>query len=953
MTKGGKLKAKQVKDFLDASYKKTAPNQLDGYILDKDLSTDTAKVYYNPTTNKAVVAHRGTKGLMDWGNNLAYAIGAYERTNRFKKGKAVQDKAEAKYGKQNISTLGHSQGAILARKLGKDTKEIINVNPAYGFEKPSANEYNIRSGSDVVSGLYAPVAKTREILYPRFSKHHDITIKSENPKDVVGEHSYNILDRLGEREIGEGGSLNSSSNIYMRRVGGRRSQDIDWTGGAIDGYNLDEAHTAMTGEKPQFSTFDPSILQRPPNALFNLGQSTKRPQTNLFAGRRNPTANVAQQLNDLVNQNHHIHMLLSDDNPNFAEIEQLLNNMVELYNHLEGHIPQHLLFLYNHIGTLLNNNLDLFQNLQPAGGAVKKGGANGSDDEEGTSDSEKDTSENESETDLTNLASHLASNDLMIWSNEELREEIDTINEMVENIEISLGFLDAGPTLQDEIKELRIIRDYLAKIENQVHINGDDEELRKFCMNLLGRLDIAIDEAEDIQLAEPEPPVKKPRGSGRKKGGIRSAEEIQQAHQAHQANQQQQIQQQQQQAHQQLQQNLNALLEHLNQPEPQPKRQRKGNGRKLDLTEEEKKERKSKRNREAYLRRKQNPEEYEKILENSRAYQQKPETKERVKEAYLKRKQNPEEYEKILEQNRAYKAKVKDDPAYKQKKNEDNAKRTASIKADPEKLRIEREKERERSKRYNEKMKDDPAFKQKKNEDNAKRTALIKADPEKLRIRREKDRERKRIKRQKIKEQKSKKKESSSEEELDPLDIYNEDFDNDDFDDFNFEPPEPDNQPLLANGRKKACWKGYEQYGMKTKKGKQVPNCIPIKKGGKIPKKSKSHIELETNPIPPPTPRPLPQPSLNDLIPTFTTRPRINPILNFQEGYGRQKAKQIDFEDVKWGTFKNLFQRYNKAHPNKPLKDLHELANLIIKHPQDFSKVAHKKALFYKNIIEK
>ena len=28
---------------------------------------------------------------------------------------------------------------------------------------------------------------------------------------------------------------------------------------------------------------------------------------------------------------------------------------------------------------------------------------------------------------------------------------------------------------------------------------------------------------------------------------------------------------------------------------------------------------------------------------------------------------------------------------------------------------------------------------------------------------------------------------------------------------------------------KKACWKGYEAVGMKTKNGKKVPNCVPIK----------------------------------------------------------------------------------------------------------------------------
>lgn len=29
---------------------------------------------------------------------------------------------------------------------------------------------------------------------------------------------------------------------------------------------------------------------------------------------------------------------------------------------------------------------------------------------------------------------------------------------------------------------------------------------------------------------------------------------------------------------------------------------------------------------------------------------------------------------------------------------------------------------------------------------------------------------------------------------------------------------------------KKACWKGYEAVGMKTKNGRKVPNCVPVKK---------------------------------------------------------------------------------------------------------------------------
>ena len=29
---------------------------------------------------------------------------------------------------------------------------------------------------------------------------------------------------------------------------------------------------------------------------------------------------------------------------------------------------------------------------------------------------------------------------------------------------------------------------------------------------------------------------------------------------------------------------------------------------------------------------------------------------------------------------------------------------------------------------------------------------------------------------------------------------------------------------------KNPCWKGYEAYGMKTKNGRKVPNCVPKKK---------------------------------------------------------------------------------------------------------------------------
>ena len=36
---------------------------------------------------------------------------------------------------------------------------------------------------------------------------------------------------------------------------------------------------------------------------------------------------------------------------------------------------------------------------------------------------------------------------------------------------------------------------------------------------------------------------------------------------------------------------------------------------------------------------------------------------------------------------------------------------------------------------------------------------------------------------------------------------------------------------------KKPCWKNYEMIGMKVKKGRLVPNCVPKKKKKQLKKK--------------------------------------------------------------------------------------------------------------------
>jgi len=90
------------------------------------------------------------------------------------------------------------------------------------------------------------------------------------------------------------------------------------------------------------------------------------------------------------------------------------------------------------------------------------------------------------------------------------------------------------------------------------------------------------------------------------------------------------------------------------------------------------------------------------------------------------------------------------------------------------------------------------------------------------------------------------------------------------------------------------CWEGYEMVGMKKKKGKKVPNCVP--KGGELP----------------------------------------------------------DFENIKWNTFKALYNRFLKKNPEfkDKIEDLQHFAHFVISNPDKFSKIAEKKALFYQNILK-
>jgi hypothetical protein len=116
------MKLSDINQIGITSYKKNKDVQdVAGYLLDRNLSKREAKVFHNPETGKTIIANRGTQGAADWANNVAYVTGNYGKTNRFKHAEKVQKRAIDKYGEVDAN-VGHSQGAVIARKMGKKGK---------------------------------------------------------------------------------------------------------------------------------------------------------------------------------------------------------------------------------------------------------------------------------------------------------------------------------------------------------------------------------------------------------------------------------------------------------------------------------------------------------------------------------------------------------------------------------------------------------------------------------------------------------------------------------------------------------------------------------------------------------------------------------------------------------------------------------------------------------------
>ena len=102
-----------LQSMLDRTYQKeNLP--VENYVADATLSDNRVKVFHDPTTNHTVVAHRGSSGVRDWLIENPLYLFNVEAGYGWNNSKRRQKAAEKKYGTENLTTIGHSKGALHA-----------------------------------------------------------------------------------------------------------------------------------------------------------------------------------------------------------------------------------------------------------------------------------------------------------------------------------------------------------------------------------------------------------------------------------------------------------------------------------------------------------------------------------------------------------------------------------------------------------------------------------------------------------------------------------------------------------------------------------------------------------------------------------------------------------------------------------------------------------------------
>ena len=218
----------------DAAYRGAA---VKGYKIDTQLSSPDRTVYYDPDTNKATIAFRGTdvhhknNFWRDLGADVSIFFGAEKLNHRFKNAEKVTRAAIEKYGKDNVRVTGHSlggsEGMYVSNKLGV---EAVVFNPGVGPGDLIRETFHKSNYSNVTENLVLgdPVA-TLSVRETGFKKKN---IQYKPIGKLVAKQGWNALKGTAELALIEAGIpeaaplINAGRKVGKFRTGVSIAKDI-------------------------------------------------------------------------------------------------------------------------------------------------------------------------------------------------------------------------------------------------------------------------------------------------------------------------------------------------------------------------------------------------------------------------------------------------------------------------------------------------------------------------------------------------------------------------------------------------------------------------------------------------------------------------------------------------------------------------------------------------------
>jgi len=178
-------------DVLSNGYKdkKKKSKNLNGYVMDEQLSNKHYQTYYDPKDKKLLFNVTGTRPTAsDWLNNINLGLGiGFKESKRYKEShKALRD-AKQKYNVQNAVVSGHSKGGLIANYISSKDDSVVTLDAAQSIgNKSQSSSKNYRTNSDIVSLLGA-------------NKHNTINLK--NPNQTTGNLIYDTLQAHNIKNI--------------------------------------------------------------------------------------------------------------------------------------------------------------------------------------------------------------------------------------------------------------------------------------------------------------------------------------------------------------------------------------------------------------------------------------------------------------------------------------------------------------------------------------------------------------------------------------------------------------------------------------------------------------------------------------------------------------------------------------------------------------------------------